>query len=236
MIALTGRVRVFGTEHLAILAVAVVVGVLVLLLGRRYADAPATHRGEVAAGALVLLVCVPYAVHDWSRGPQLQICDFAWVATAGALLTRGPLWSAVAYFWGLTLCVQGVLTPDLSDGFPSLIFWGFAARHLVPVWVGVYLVGARRGPTWRGYRLTVALTATWAVAMMILNAIRGTNYGYLNGKPSTHSLLDLLGPWPLYVVLEIGLVVAIWALMTWPWNRRAGQPATTSSSTPSASR
>jgi len=215
--ALAGRVQVFGTEHLVILAVAVVGAAVAFALGRR-AD-PLARRWELVAGVMILLVCVPFTVYDWRRGPEFQICDFAWIVAAGTLLTRGSLWSATTYFWGLTLCVQGVLTPDLSHGFPSIEFWSFLTRHFAPVWVGVHLVGARRGPSWRGFGFTAAITAVWAAAMMLLNALKGTNYGYLNAKPSTPSLLDLLGPWPWYVVVEVALVVAVWALMTWPWNR-----------------
>ena len=54
---------------------------------------------------------------------------------------------------------------------------------------------------------------------MGFNAVADTNYGYLNSKPSGGSLLDLFGPWPGYVVVEIVVVAAVWALMTWPWTR-----------------
>jgi len=52
-----------------------------------------------------------------------------------------------------------VLTPDLDFIFPDPQFFGFWARHLAPVWAAVYLVGARVGPTWRGYRFVLSLTA-----------------------------------------------------------------------------
>jgi len=56
------------------------------------------------------------------------------------------------------------------------------------------------------------------VTVFCFNLAVGTNYGFLNRKPGT-SILDLLGPWPLYVVVEIALVCGVWALMTWPWER-----------------
>jgi hypothetical integral membrane protein (TIGR02206 family) len=157
----------------------------------------------------------------------VHISDFAWLIAGVALLTGNASWSALLYYWGLTLSVQGVLTPDLVDVFPDPQFLGFWARHLAPVWAAAYLVGARAGPTWRGYRFVLLLTTLWAAAIMVLNAVFGSNYGYLNAKPVTPSLLDFLGPWPWYVLVEAVLVVVVWALITWPWNRgprRLGSP------------
>jgi hypothetical integral membrane protein (TIGR02206 family) len=51
------------------------------------------------------------------------------------------------------------------------------------------------------------------------NTVTGTDYGFLNRKPSTVSLLDVLGPWPVYLFVAAALVSMVWALMTWPWVR-----------------
>ncbi len=39
--------------------------------------------------------------------------------------------------------------------------------------------------------------------------------GELQNFGTSH--LGALGPVPLYIVLEIAIVVGVWALMTWPW-------------------
>ena len=94
---------------------------------------------------------------------------------------------------------------------------------MLVVWAAIYLTwGQRKQPRWRDYRFTVVVTVVWAVFTFTFNALTGTNYGYLNRKPSSASLLDLMGPWPVYVVVEVAILVGIWALMTWPWTRAQG--------------
>ena len=109
--------------------------------------------------------------------------------------------TALVYFWGLTLTVQGILTPSLSELFPDPRYFMFWGMHFFTVWAAVYLTfGLGVRPSWRSYRFTVAVTAVWAVMVMVFNALAGTNYGYLNRKPAVGTLLDLFGPWPGYVV------------------------------------
>jgi uncharacterized membrane protein YwaF len=48
--------------------------------------------------------------------------------------------------------------------------------------------------------IAVLVTVVWAAATFTFNSIAGTAYGFLNGKPRTASLLDVFGPWPVYLL------------------------------------
>lgn len=92
--------------------------------------------------------------------------------------------------------------------------------HLLIIWAAVYLIwGLRVRPTWRTYATSVGITLVWMVSVFAFNLAVGTNYGFVNRKPSTASGLDLLPEWPWYVLIEIVVVASVWALMTWPWTR-----------------
>jgi hypothetical protein len=81
--------------------------------------------------------------------------------------------------------------------------------HLLVVWAAVYLVWALGlGPDWRRYRVALAVTAAWAVTVYAFNVVVGTNYGYLNAKPSARRRSTCSGPWPWYVLNEIVIVAA----------------------------
>ena len=66
---------------------------------------------------------------------------------------------------------------------------------------------------------SVASNLVWAVVAYAFDVAFDVKYGYLRDKPGSGYLLDLLGPWPVYVVVALGVLLAGWALMTWPWER-----------------
>ena len=158
---------------------------------------------------------------DVQTSLPLQLCDWAWLAAAVALWTRSRLAATIIYLWGLTLTTQAIATPALTTPYPGLRWWMFWALHLLIVWAAIHVIwGMKLHPTWTTYRQTVAITLTWLFVTMRFNVLVGTNYGYLNRKPTQASALDLLGPWPGYVLAEILIVLAAWALLTWPWTRK----------------
>ncbi len=226
-LATAERFETYGATHLAVLAIFVVGVVVVTVAGRRLRDRSAEQLVRRVFAVVLLCVTIPLQVlqltpGEWNLQTSLpfQLCDLAWMFAAHALWTRNRLTSTITYLWGITLTTQGMLTPDLASDFPEprfLMFWGM---HVLIVWASFFLVpGLRILPTWRTYRQTVAVTLAWAVVAFGFNVVAGTNYGYLNRLPGNASLLDYLGPWPVYVVLEIAIVAAVWALLTWPWAR-----------------
>lgn len=221
----------FGLVHGAMLAVFVVVAVCLVFLGRRQRG---TGREVVFARAFAVVIplftvplqLIQFLPGEWNLTTSLplQICDFAWVVAIYALWTRRRWAVTVNWLWGMTLTIQGMLTPDLGSGWGEPRFWMFWIMHWLVVWSAVYLAwGLRIVPRWRDFGVTVAITLVWAVSVMTFNAVVGTNYGYLNGKPNGASALDLLGPWPGYVVVEVTVIVVVWALMTWAWTSRPDQ-------------
>jgi hypothetical integral membrane protein (TIGR02206 family) len=227
------RFDTFSTEHAVLTAGFLAVCVALAVLGRAHRGSRSEIRFRRGFAVLIPCFTVPMQAlqllpgdYDVATSLPLQLCDLAWIAAVVALWTRHWAATALVYFWGLTLTIQGIITPALSQPFPDpryLMFWGM---HFLVVWAAVYLTFGLRVPvTWRSYRFAVVSTLTWGLAAMTFNAATGTNYGYLNRKPAAGSLLDLFGPWPGYVVVEVVVVCAVWALMTWPWLTGASRSA-----------
>jgi hypothetical integral membrane protein (TIGR02206 family) len=230
----------WGTSHVTVLVITVLGAVGLVVLARRAGPRTVRVTGLVLAGVLVV-VTLSYQVgafdpaHPWLTLP-LQLSDLAPYAAAYAVVSGRPWACALTYYWGLTLSIQALLTPALGGGdFPAVSFLVFFTDHVLVVWIAVLLTwGLRRHPTWRDYRFALLATVVWAVPTQVVNALSGANYGYLDHKPETASLLDVLGPWPWYLVAEAVLVVGVWALITLPWTRRGGSDRSSSPRPPSS--
>ena len=221
----------YGTSHLVAIAVLVVGAALLVAVGRGRRDSDPDDRFGTVFAAAILLVTVPLQIvyftpEYWSlsRTLPVQLCDLASLTAAYALWTHRWWATALTYYWGLTLTPQAIATPDLAATFPEPVFLLYWAMHIGTIWAAVYLTWGRGlTPDWGGYRFAIAVTAVWAVGVFVLNLMLDTNYGYLNDKPGSASILDLLGPWPWYLAAEIVLVASVWALATWPWTALAAR-------------
>ena len=221
----TSEFTAYGTSHQVAVLVMLLGAVALVAAGRRLRERDPDDRLGKALAVVILLVTLPLQVlyftpEHWDLQTTLpvQLCDLGSLVAAYALWTHRRWAAGLTYYWGLTLTTQAVATPDLGSVFPEPMFFLYWGMHLGTVWAAVYLTWGRGvTPDWHSYRLALVVTAVWAAAILTLNAVLGTNYGYLNEKPDSASILDLLGPWPWYVVAEVAIIAAGWALVTWPW-------------------
>ncbi|MGH3949855.1 MAG: TIGR02206 family membrane protein [Pseudonocardiaceae bacterium] len=216
----------YSLSHWLVLLVFAAGAGLLVRIGRRHrSEADARRFSRVLAVAIfalylaiLLYSMVPPSIH---RSVPLQLSDLASLASGYALWSHRQWAFVLTYYWGLVLSTQALVSPVLTGpDFPHYGFLAFWGIHLLVVWAAIYLTwGLGMRPGWRSYRIVVAVTVAWAAFTFTFNSLAGTNYGFLNAKPDTPSLLDVLGPWPWYLVPVIALVLGTWALMTWPWVR-----------------
>lgn len=223
------RPELFGGVHLALLGLTVLLGVLVVWGVRRIRGTSMEVTITRTAGWALLVVSlmrmgwwVLPGHWDIEHSLPLHFSDALRFITAIALIRRSRWAIAITYFWGLTLNPQALLTPHpnmlLGPSVDFAFYWGLHIAVLLAPLALIWGVGHR--PQWRDFAVAYGLALVWAGFAMTVNAIIGTNYAFLNHPPEGPSLLDVLGPWPLYILWQAVLVACLWALMTWPWTRR----------------
>ncbi len=211
MLAAQREFSAYGPSHWGAIVVFVVGAVLLVWVGRRQTEAQARRLGRILGAvtaviyvAMVIYTLIPPSIH-WSV--PLRLTDLATVAAAYALWSQRHWAYALTYYWGLVLSSQALISPALeSPDFPHYEFLAFWAIHLLVVWAAIYLTWGRgMRPEWRTFRFVVIVSVVWAVVTFTFNRIADTNYGFLNWKPVTASLLDVLGPWPVYIFTATAL-------------------------------
>jgi len=144
------------------------------------------------------------AVGTWK--PQtmlpLNICSiFIWL-TGFMLIFQNYTIYEFSYFLGIGGAIQYLITPDLGIfGFPHFRFFQAFISHGLVVTAAVYLTlvdGLR--PTWKSLWHVLIVTNVYMLAVYFVNIGLGSDYLMRNAKPATPSLLDLLPPWPIYIL------------------------------------
>ena len=215
----------FAPEHVAALTViAAAVAALVVAARRRpgawlKALAVLLVADEVSWWIYLLAGGVP-----GSRPAQslpLQLCDLAIFVAAAALWTRNQLLVEVTYFWALAGTLQALLTPDLPQHFPSYPYFQYYLAHGGVVGAALLLVvGMGLHPrNWAVVRVA-GLTIAYAAFVGAVDLVTGSNYMYLRARPPSATLLDALGPWPVYILSATAVGIVLFAVLDAPFRFR----------------
>lgn len=220
----------FGTAHLAVLALTVLV---IFGLVRRARRAPHNTRYQDRILAVFLFLLYPATlVTGWNLGMlnkdnvlPCHLCDVAAICGGAALWFRNQRLAELVWFWGLAGTMNGLITPALSDSFPSPRFISFFALHSGVVIAAVYLVAGlglrpQKGAVWRAF----GWGQIYFLLAVAVNTVTGSNYGFLREKPDQASLLHWMGPWPWYILGLQALALLLFFVLYLPFRRRAVCP------------
>ncbi|MDP1892425.1 MAG: TIGR02206 family membrane protein [Gemmatimonadaceae bacterium] len=222
----------FGSAHLWSLVLLAVFGALMLRF--RGADETTRRRARYALAALLVLNESTWHVWQYHYGAwtldrmlPLHLCSaLVWIGAYG-LVTLNPLVYEFMYFMGIAGPLQAVLTPDAARyGLPHFRAVQTLVAHGTLIVAAIYLTrveGMR--PTVDSVRRVIFGTMAYMVFVTAVNLALGSNYMWTLGKPPVVSLLDVLGPWPWYLVpvvlLGIINVLLLYAPFWWTDRRRA---------------
>lgn len=233
--------HLFGPSHWVAMLMSAAAAWWLILFYRASSEAGRKRRMDMAlAGILIVTVlldpvlnCVRLwdspAAEIWAQVKKdslpMHFCDLVALLLAAALITRRQRLAETGYLWGLSGTMQGLLTPGLKYDWPAPEYFAFFLQHGgVPVVALGLVFGAGLAPLPGALRRSLLWINAYLVVIFAFNFLLDTNYGYLNAKPDQASLLDVLGPWPWYLLAMEGLAVSFFALLLLPFRRRwAGQ-------------
>ena len=215
----------FGAIHVLILCA---VPALAGALGFAHRRFPAA-RNFVRLGFAAILLVDNAVYYTWQirhhdlRFPDhmpFELCDASMALTVLSLFLLRPLLFDLAYYWALAGASMALLTPNLREPFPSFGTVQFFMSHGLTVAGVLYLVwsGQARPRPWSVARAMIGVNV-FAFLMGPFDYLYKTNYFYLRSKPVNPSLLDFLGPWPIYIAGTEAVALVLFLMLYLPVRR-----------------
>ncbi len=155
------------------------------------------------AVAVVLRMIITYdqGVFTIQDELPLHVCRVLGLLTPIVMYFRNRKWFGIIYFMIIAGTVQANLTPDLDFDFPHYSYFMYWVLHSMLVVLPFYCIFVY------GFRVTLrdlwnAFVATnvFMIGITIFNWLTGANYMYTMAKPPSATLLDVMGPWPWYIL------------------------------------
>lgn len=202
----------FNSTHLAVLALILVCCILIARTPRQ--AQPLVQRG-VGYTLLFLAIVKPFIfvlIYDepLAHSLPLDLCRVAEFLCAYMLLAPSYRAFELAYFLAAAGSVSALLTPDLPFGFPEPRFLLFFLSHGLAVLAVVFAVFRLKfHPTLRSVGITILFLGLYTIFIAGVNLLLNANYLFLMAKPEGASIMDFLGPWPIYVGWLIGLAILL---------------------------
>jgi hypothetical integral membrane protein (TIGR02206 family) len=220
--------ELFGAAHLVALAIVLLVNLAWFGLRSRLDD---TARRRIRTGLAWLLLVNEAAWHLWHLGVgtwtlqtmlPLHLCSALVFVSAAMLLTRNETLYQWCCFLGIGGAIQPLLTPDIGIyGFPHFRFFQSMISHGCIVTAAIYMtVVEGHRPQLRTILHIVIGLNLYMFVVGGVNAILGSNYLFIAHKPDAQTLLNVMGPWPWYILSMEAVGLIVFLLLYLPFGLR----------------
>ncbi len=213
-----------GTAHLVALGALILLNLLLLTFKNASYQTKTGVRWILALilwGNEIAFHYWNYRVGMWTIQTMLplHLCSVLVWAGAWMLVTKSYRNYEFMYFMGIAGAIQALVTPDLGIyGFPHFRFFQTFISHGLIVTSAIYMTvveGFR--PTWKSMLRVFIWMNVYAVIVYFINTAIGSNYLMINHKPELPSLIDLLPPWPIYILYLEAIGIISMLLLYFPF-------------------
>lgn len=212
--------QLFGIPHIIALTIIILVNLWIVFLNKK-------GKTEILAWIRYILAAVllidetlwhywNYSIGQWTVQTMLplHLCSVFVFLSAVMLLTKSYGIYEFAYFLGIAGASQALLTPDAGIyGFPHFRFFQVMISHGSIVTAAIFMTVVDGYRPYRKSMVRVLIGSNiYMVFIALVNTLIGSNYLYIAHKPETASLIDVLGPWPIYIIF-IELIGVVFVLL-----------------------
>lgn len=158
--------------------------------------------------------------NNWSVSSSLplELCSIASLLAGIMLLSKSRFLVEVIYFIGIGGALQAIITPELYFGFPQFRYIQFFTDHTLLIFAPLLMIWLFNFKiTFKSLIKAFITINVIAAIVFVINYVLDANYMFLSAKPSSASLLDLLGAYPFYLLSLEFIVIAVFLILYVPF-------------------
>lgn len=207
----------FNREHQLVWIIAIASCVLLVWIANRFLS----ERQQTLLGTIIALtttffvlfrmsVQVYAGIFDIQTDLPLFLCRLLPFFTPLMMWKRHQPSFGILYFWVLAGTSNALITPDLAYGLPNydaMTYWVMHFGLVITIFYGVFVYKIR--PYARDFKRAIIAGVLYIVVTHLINMGLNANYAFTMRKPPQGSIMDVMGPWPIYLftVFLLGLVL-----------------------------
>jgi hypothetical integral membrane protein (TIGR02206 family) len=211
----------YTLEHWMALLLFFLITYWIIRSGKSYAE-DKKRRVIVFLSFIPLIMLALRTLLDWqTKGVTLQddlplhLCRILAFIAPLVILYANKRVKSILYYLVLAGVSNAMVTADITYSFPHygyFIYWIYHGALLLLALFGILVMKSHM--TFRAGVAAFISINVYFVVLHFINIALDSNYMYSRAKPGTASLMDYLGPWPLYIlwleVIAFGLIIVIY--------------------------
>ncbi|WP_299889916.1 TIGR02206 family membrane protein [uncultured Lacinutrix sp.] len=228
MIALLYKIKpvsIGSLEHIIPIVLAFILGSLLIRFSKKRLNTKHQELLFHALGIFVSLTVFLYHLNLIIKGNYSLITDLplflcSFIALFIFVFTHyKKYWMyEILLFWIIAGTSQGVITPDIPEGFPVLDYFRYWIVHLGLLIIIFYATFVfKMQPTIKSLFKSFLAIHIYMLIVFGINYLLGSNYSYLNSKPLSASVLDYLGDWPNYIFVVEAFLIPYFLIIYLPF-------------------
>lgn len=224
-IKLLEAVSLGSLEHMLPIVIAIMLTAFIVRYSKNRLGKKLQQKVFHGIGVFVSLTVLIFHLYLISKGGYnivtdlpLYLCSFMALFIFIFTYYRKYWMYEILLFWILAGTSQAILTPDISEGFPSFEYIRYWIVHLGLVTIILYATFVfNMRPNLKSLVKSLLAIQVFFVFSLIINYALGANYSYLNRKPKSASVLDYLGDWPNYIFIVEALLIPYFLIIYLPF-------------------
>ena len=219
------RVTIGSMQHVLPILLSIIFSVFLIRYSNRRFNLKRKEQTLQFIGVFVSLTIIIFHLqqislggYDVSADLPLFLCSFLALIIPVFTYYRKYWMYEILLFWVIAGTSQGVITPDIAEGFPSLDYFRYWIVHLgllIIIFYATFVLRMR--PKFKSVFKSFFALQLYMIVLMGINFLLKSNYSYLDRKPESASVLDFLPDWPYYILIVEVLLIPLFLLIYLPF-------------------